>query len=166
MIILGIDPGENPGAVVLSDEGTVLRASHRLEFIPAWAREFGLSESWPLAAVEGQRVLPRKAANSGRWSSVDANDIVTLAFRAGFTLRAVPALRRLRIPSEVWRGGSSVNKTAMQNQILISLTPAERRLIRDIPEKKRGDVIDAIGIARAAQRLAPKTREYDWSLPL
>lgn len=139
---LAIDPGLKPGCVELDASGAVIRASHKLE---SWAT----CSEWPLVATEGQWMFRHSKSDN-----LDPNDLLTLAFRAGFTLASIPALRRMRIPPSVWRGGSSVNKQVMQNRILRTLSPEERALFKDIPKGRHGDVLDSIGIGRAAQRLA------------
>ncbi len=158
---LAIDPGLKPGCVELDVNGTVVRASHKLEpwaTCPTMAWDGG--EKWPLVATEGQWMFRHSKSDN-----LDPNDLLTLAFRAGFTLASIPAIRRMRIPPSVWRGGSSVNKQVMQNRILRTLSPTERELFKDIPKGRHGDVLDAIGIGRAAQRLAQKANtEYDYSL--
>jgi hypothetical protein len=151
--VLAIDPGLKPGCVMLDESGIVVRASHKL--FEDVADPFGAS-SWPLVATEGQWIHGR---------DVDANSIITLAFRAGFTLASIPAERRMRIPPNVWRGGTSANKAVVQNRILRSLSAPERALFAAIPKGRHGDVLDAIGIGRAAQRLAEEgITDYDYHL--
>jgi hypothetical protein len=147
--LIAIDPGLKPGVVELDANGIVVRASHRIE---PWA----LVSDWPVAVTEGQWMF--------RGSDVDPNDLFKLAFRAGFTLASVPAVRRMCLPPKVWRGATAANKQQVQNRILRTLSPTESALFKDIPKSRHGDVLDAIGIGRAALRLAPTTTEYDWSL--
>jgi hypothetical protein len=171
-VILAIDPGTKPGACVVDSTGVVVRASHRLEDIDEWQRqlctvgvsiEWRAQGQWPLVAAEGQWYYgPQRKAASGQERHVDVNDLLKLAFRAGWQLRSVPALRHLRIPPQVWRGASSANKLQMQKRILRDLTPAERELFRGIPEARHGDVLDAVGIGKCALKLAATTREYDY----
>jgi hypothetical protein len=163
-VILAIDPGTKPGACVVDSTGVVVRASHRLEDIDDWHRQLlGTGQMWPLVAAEGQWYYgPQRKAASGQERHVDVNDLLKLAFRAGWQLRSVPALRHLRIPPQVWRGASSANKLQMQKRILRDLTPAERELFRGIPEARHGDVLDAVGIGKCALKLAATTREYDY----
>jgi hypothetical protein len=149
--LVAIDPGLRPGAVELEwGTGRVLRASHRLE---RWVFE----TPWTIAATESQWYF--------RGAKADVNDLLSLAFRAGFTLACIPAERSLRIPVKAWRE-SNATKQQVQGRIAKTLTPAERALFRDIPKGRHGDVLDAIGIGRAAIRLAPSTTEYDFSLPI
>lgn len=157
MIILGIDPGTKPGAVVLDGAtGALLRASHSLAHLDQWRRDIiGGDTPWPVVATEGQWYY-------GGPDAPDVNDLLKLAFRAGWQLRGVPAERHLRISPQVWRGNSSANKVQMQKRIARELTVADRKLFANIPVGRHGDVLDAIGIARAAARLAPSTREYDY----
>lgn len=164
MIILAIDPGLKPGAVVLNDAGTVIRASHRLHDIPGWRQYLlGGGVEWPVVATEGQWYFgKRKQERGGRGSGApDVNDLLKLAFRAGYTLRDIPAVRRLRIPPQVWRGGTTVDKATMQRRILTTLSLAEKRLFATIPENRHGDCIDAIGIGRCAVTLGSDTT-HDW----
>lgn len=158
--VLAIDPGLRPGCIVLNEIGVVTRASHK--FFEDISDPFG-ANAWPLVATEGQWWVPRKAGAKG--GQANPNDLLTLAFRAGFTLASIPALRRMRIPPKVWRGSTSASKQVVQNRILRTLSTAERALFADIPKSRHGDVLDAIGIGRAAQRLATEgTTEYDYSL--
>jgi hypothetical protein len=165
--LVAIDPGLKPGAVELEwGTGRVLQASHRLE---RWVFE----TPWTIAATEGQWYFGDEKAktytdNKGRKRvrTVDVNDLLSLAFRAGFTLACIPAERSLRLPPRVWRQESKLSKEQMQQGIAKTLTVGERRLFRDIPKSCHSDVLDAIGIGRAALRLAPTTREYDYSLPI
>jgi hypothetical protein len=146
-VILSVDPGLKPGIVLLDSAGKLIRASHKLD---DWA-----FTGYPLASTEAQWMY--------HGSKVDPNDLFTLAFRAGFTLASIPATRRLRIPVKVWRG-TNATKEQVQARILRTLSPEERECFRGIPKSRHGDVIDAIGIGRAALRLAPTTQEYDWTL--
>lgn len=146
---LAIDPGLKPGCVVLDTDGLVVRASHKLD-------EDLISDEWEIVATEGQWLHGR---------DVDAHAIITLAFRAGFTLASIPAERRMRIPPKVWRGSTNASKQVVQNRILRTLSPAERALFSAIPKGRHGDVLDAIGIGRAAQRLAEEGNDsYDYTL--
>jgi hypothetical protein len=147
--VLAIDPGLKPGCVALDENGIVWRASHKL-FTDAFT-----GGAFPLVATEGQWLHGR---------DVDANSIITLAFRAGFTLASIPALRRMRIPPKVWRG-TNASKQVVQNRILRTLAPSERALFSAIPKSRHGDVLDAIGIGRAAQRLASEgNTDHDYTL--
>jgi hypothetical protein len=150
-MILCVDPGAKPGVVLLASDGKLLRASHKIE---AWALQ-PEAFSWPLACTEGQWMY--------HGSKVNPNDLFTLAFRAGFTLASIPATRRLRIPVKVWRG-TNATKEQVQARILRTLSPEERECFRGIPKSRHGDVLDAIGIGRAALRIAPTTQAYDWTL--
>jgi hypothetical protein len=151
------DPGLKPGYVELGARGEVLRASHRLE---AWV----LETPWDVFATEGQWYFGERGAERGR---VNVNDLLVLAFRAGFTLACIPAERSLRIPPKEWRsdiGGPQLTKAQVQKKIATSLTDAERQLFSTIPRTRHGDVLDAIGIARCARRVAPLTTKFDWTL--
>jgi hypothetical protein len=163
-VILAIDPGTRPGACVVDSTGVVIRASHDLTDINQWQAEVLWTRTtgtpdWPVVAIEGQWYYGPSRRDGG---SPDVNSLLKLAFRAGWQLRSVPALRHLRIPPQVWRGASSANKLQMQKRILRDLTPAERELFRGIPEARHGDVLDAVGIGKCALKLAATTREYDY----
>jgi hypothetical protein len=152
MRLVAVDPGLKPGVVEIDGlTGVVLRASHRL---PDWL----WVTPWDIAATEGQ------------WyhgGVVDVNNILKLAFRAGFTLACIPAARSLCIPPKVWRsdwGGPGLTKEQVQKRIAKQLTAEERRVFIGIPAARHGDVLDAIGIARAAARLANTTTKWDWKL--
>jgi hypothetical protein len=157
-VILSVDPGLKPGIVLLDSAGKLLRASHKLEpwvILPSWDDMQPWEHEWPAVCTEGQWMY--------HGSKVDPNDLFTLAFRAGFTLASIPATRRLRIPVKVWRG-TNATKEQVQARILRTLSPEERECFRAIPKSRHGDVLDAIGIGRAALRLAPTTQAYDWIL--
>lgn len=161
-LVGAIDPGLRPGAVQIdATTGALLRASHRIE---PWV----LETPWDLFAVEGQWYYGRRRGTergAGGAPDPDVNDLLKLAFRAGFTLACVPAARSLRIPPKVWRGPyGNLSKTQVQQKIANNLTAAERRVFIDIPAARHGDVLDAIGIARGALRVAPTTTEFDWTL--
>lgn len=158
-IVLAIDPGTKPGAAVLQD-GIVTHASHRLVDIQVWQREVlaigGWMTPWPLVATEGQWYYgARGRPRPGERRAVDVNDLLKLAFRAGWQLRDVPALRHLRVPPQVWRGGTSIDKAQMQRRILEKLTAAERKLFAGIPKSCHGDVLDAIGIGKWVASATP-----------
>ena len=164
MIVLAIDPGTKPGAAVLQD-GVVVRVSHDLRDIPVWQAQI-LAHiphplPWPLVATEGQWYYGPQKKVAGEERHVDVNDLLKLAFRAGWQLRDVQAQRYMRIPPQVWRGSSSANKVQMQNRIKRTLTYEEKRLFVDIPQNRHGDVLDSIGIGRAALNLLG-TKEYDY----
>lgn len=153
--VLAIDPGIKPGAVVLATDGTVLHVTHRLVDVTVWSRE-----RWPLVVTELQWYHEPKRGERRK----DVNSILKLAFRAGFTLASFPAQRRMALAPRVWRGASNATKEQVQARIARELTPDERALFRDIPKSRHGDVLDAIGIGRAALRLATLTTEHDYDL--
>ncbi len=165
-----MDPGLKPGVVELDwQTGAVLRASHRLDC--GWL----YTTEWDVSATEGQwyygggkRRCPkcRGRCTCGARSGPDVNDLLTLAFRAGFTLACIPAARSLRIPPQVWReglGGPGLTKEQVQKKIAENLTAHERRVFIDIPAARHGDVLDAIGIGRGALRVM-HTKKYDWKI--
>jgi hypothetical protein len=159
--IVAVDPGLRPGLVELSATGELLRASHRLE---TWLYD----TPWDVAATEGQWYFGGKRARPGGGragnSGPDVNDLLTLAFRAGFTLACIPAARSLRIPPSVWREPyGNLNKEQVQKKIADNLTAPERRIIvESVPASRHGDILDAIGIGRGALRVMNKTTKYDW----
>jgi hypothetical protein len=157
MRLVAVDPGLKPGCVELDGlTGEVLRASHKL---PEWL----WSTPWDIAVTEGQWYFGGK--RGGGRAGPDVNDLLTLAFRAGFTLACIPAARSLRIPPKVWREPwGNLTKEQVQKKIAKELTAPERRAFIEIPGARHGDVLDAIGIGRAALRVAPTTKKYDWKL--
>jgi hypothetical protein len=166
--VVAIDPGLKPGCVELTGEGRVVRASHRLA---AWA----FDEPSDLAATERQWFFgndrqKRRAGPGGRVAkrNVDVNDLLKLAFRAGFGLACIPAARSLAILPQDWRAalgyGAGLSKEQVQKKIADNLTAPERVLFQEIPAGKHGDVLDAIGIGRAAIVLAATTTDHDWTL--
>ncbi|MES2384489.1 MAG: hypothetical protein V4593_08065 [Pseudomonadota bacterium] len=159
-----MDPGLRPGAVELDGTtGAVIRASHTLtgpgsEWI--WA-----APGWDIAATELQWIFPRRPGARG--GTARPQDILKLAFRAGFTLACIPAARSLALLPQEWRadvGGPGLTKEQVQKKIAGNLTALERVLFQAIPAARHGDVLDAIGIGRAAMRLAKTTTKHDWSL--
>jgi Holliday junction resolvasome RuvABC endonuclease subunit len=150
--VVAVDPGLKPGCVELDGTtGAVLRASHKL---PEWL----WTTPWDIAATEAQWYHGGPA---------NVNDLLSLAFRAGFTLACIPAARSLRIPPKVWRAacgyGPALTKEQVQKKIANNLTAQERVLFQSIPGARHGDVLDAIGIGRAALLVAP-TKKWDWKL--
>lgn len=153
MRVGAIDPGLRPGVVELDGAGRVLRASHKLE-------DWIFCTPWDIAATEGQ------------WHHVGGKApvaaLLTLAFRAGFTLACMSADRHLRIPPKLWRAdwrGLGLTKEQVQKKIAKSLTPEERRIIvTGVPKARHGDVLDAIGIGRCAIKVATRTTKWDWKL--
>lgn len=156
--ILAVDPGLRPGVAQFEiDEGPgphhgvvrLVRVSHKLE---PWVFA---APPWDLLVTELQWMFPGgKAA---------AQSLLSLAFRAGATMMGIPAVRRMALKPQVWRG-TNATKEQVQARIAASLPPAERALFAAVPKSRHGDVLDAVGIGRAAIRLAPTTREYDFSL--
>jgi hypothetical protein len=144
--VLSRDPGQKPGYVWLDGAGTVLRASHRRE-------EWVDSTMWDIACTERQWWFPKCDA--------DPNDLFQLAFDAGWSLASIPALRYMRILPKDWRESTTANKAQVQKRIARDLTTDERRAFLSIPAGRHGDVLDSIGIGRAAIRLAHLTT-YDW----
>jgi hypothetical protein len=165
--IVAVDPGLKPGCVELDwHTGAVLQASHRLD---PWVFE----TPWGVACTEGQWYFGGRRARGarpggGRAGSAgpDVNDLLTLAFRAGFTLACIPAARSLRIPPSVWREPyGNLSKEQVQKKIADNLTAPERRIIVEcVPKSRHGDVLDAIGIGRGALRVLHTTTKYDWIL--
>ncbi len=168
MRLVAVDPGSKPGIVELDwATGAVLRVSHQLHKC-----EWLWNTPWDIAVTEGQWYHgPKKRGRGGRPGGggdreVSVDDLLTLAFRAGFTLACIPAARSLRIPPKVWRGPyGNLNKEQVQATIRDQLTAAERKLFALVPPGSHGDVLDSIGIARAARILAPTTKIYDWKPP-
>jgi hypothetical protein len=162
--LLAVDPGLKPGCVELEwGTGRVLRVTHKLAVAIAWRPH------WDIAVTEGQWYFGAPPGNGkrtgrARTGAPDVNDLLSLAFRAGFTLASIPATRRLRLKPQVWRGNSNAAKAQVQARIARELTTDEKKLFADVLESRHGDVLDAIGIGRAAVVLAPTTTEYDWEI--
>lgn len=143
MRVLSIDPGLKPGVVELDGDGRVVRASHLPN--PEWLR----GVLWDLAVTEGQWYFEPGRGQDRK----DIHNILTLAFRAGFMLGGVDAAHYCRVPPKAWRalyGGSGLRKEQVQRKIAAELTAPERVLFQSIPRSRHGDVLDAIGIGRAA----------------
>lgn len=148
MRVLSRDPGQSPGYVLLDENGSLLKASHR-------------AEDWVLHPPEPFDVACTESQWYFKGSKADVNDLFKLAFDAGWSLRGIVAKRYMRIPPQVWRGGASIDKAQQQRRILTTLTVAERKLFARIPESRHGDVLDAIGIGRGALANLTTTT-YDW----
>lgn len=174
--VVAVDPGKRPGAIELDgDTGRVIRVAATVA--PSKAPWIYTTE-WDLAATElqwffGNENQPRRADATGRVKrrKVDVNDLLQLAFRAGFGLACIPAARSLALKPQVWREalgyGPMLTKEQVQKKIASNLTAPERVLFQEIPASRHGDVLDAIGIGRAAIILAAtttETRTYDWIL--
>jgi hypothetical protein len=176
MRVVAVDPGTKPGAVQLDGAtGAVLRVAATTHPKRApWIYETG----WDIAATElqwffgnrGARRTPAAgAARGARARTVDVNDLLRLAFRAGFVLACIPAARSLAILPQDWRialgYGSGLSKEQVQKKIADNLTAPERQVIvESVPASRHGDVLDAIGIGRAAIELAKATTKHDWTI--
>lgn len=169
--VVAVDPGLKPGIVELDGAtGRVLRVATTLRAAAPWL----YSTPWDVAATEGQwyfggrRAGGPRGAGGGRGAAPDVNDLLQLAFRAGFGLACIPAARSLRIPPQAWRAalgyGSGLTKEQVQKKIAKDLTAPERVLFQEIPAARHGDALDAIGIGRAAILLAPTTTTHDWNV--
>jgi hypothetical protein len=158
--LIACDPGLKPGWVELDGAtGRVVRASHKRE---EWVD--GVGTPWDIAVTELQWHHERPAGPKGK-APPPITALLTLAFRAGFTLASIPAWRRMALPPAVWRGvGNNASKEQVQARIARDLTPAERKLFADIPKARHGDVLDSIGIGRAALALATTTTKHDWKI--
>lgn len=169
--IIACDPGLKPGWVELDGAtGLVVRASHRR---PEWADRPEVGRPWDIAVTELQWHHERELGAKKKAPPISA--LLSLAFRAGFTLASIPARRRMALPPKVWRdaagggtgggaGARGATKEQVQARIARDLTASEKKLFAGIPASCHGDVLDAIGIGRAAIRLAHTTTQYDWSI--
>lgn len=124
-MILGIDPGANPGWALLQTTG---------ELVTCGAKNFPKDVGF-LVVIEHPFIYPR--------SPVPPNDIVTLAYRAGLLAAKYSNVRT--VYPVTWKG--SVPKGVMTRRILAGLTPSERTIAG-----ADHNVIDAIGIAKWAFR--------------
>jgi hypothetical protein len=169
MRVVALDPGLRPGVVELDGAtGVVLRVASSLRAAAPW---LFAAPGWDIAATEGQWYFGGKRAGGprgARGGAPDVNDLLQLAFRAGFGLACIPAARSLRIPPQDWRAalgyGAGLTKEQVQKKIAKDLTAPERVLFQGIPPARHGDVLDAIGIGRAAIILAPTTTTHDWNV--
>lgn len=176
--ILAVDPGLKPGVAEFEIDDApgphcgvvrLMRVSHKLE---PWVFS---APPWDLLVTELQWYFgPRKNRGAAAkltgipmldrsQDDVDVNSVLKLAFRAGATMMGIPAVRRMALKPQVWRG-TNATKEQVQARIARDLTPAERALFAAVPKSRHGDILDAVGIGRAAIRLAPTTTEYDFSL--
>ncbi len=158
--MLSVDPGLKPGCAAWERRGNtgdwspwkLTTISHKLT--APWLTSF----KWDIVVTELQWLFPKKP---GQKTGARPQDILQLAFRAGFTLASIPAHRRMALLPQTWRGSTAQSKERVQAGIARSLTPAEKELFRDVPESRHGDILDAIGIGRGAQKVL-HTDEYDW----
>lgn len=170
--VVAVDPGKKPGAVELDGTtGAVLRVAATVDPKRApWIYSGADIAATELQWFFGNRA--RRAGPGGRVATrnVDVNDLLKLAFRAGFGLACIPAARSLAILPQDWRAalgyGAGLSKEQVQKKIADNLTAQERRIIvESVPHaSKHGDVLDAIGIGRAAIILAATTTTHDWRL--
>lgn len=158
------DPGTKPACVRI-DMVTGLITHVSKDASPDWVR----NTPWDVFATEGQWYYgkkrgPRGAGGAAVRRDPDVNDLLKLAFRAGFDLACTPAARSLRVPPQVWREPfGNLSKEQVQKKIADDLTAGERALIVvNVPASRHGDVLDAIGIARWVRLRAFTTTEYDW----
>lgn len=167
--VVALDPGLRPGIVELDGAtGRVVRVAATIRTAAPWL----WSTEWDLAATERQwffekRARPQRAP--GARGTVDPNNILSLAFRAGFALACIPAERSLSLKPQDWRAalgfGAGLTKEQVQKKIAKDLTAPERQVIVDnVAPGRHGDVLDAIGIGRAAILLAPTTTTHDWNV--
>jgi hypothetical protein len=153
--MLSVDPGLRPGVVLWERTGEGLWCIRKVSWrLDPWV----LSTKCDVAVCELQWIFPKKP---GQKTGARPQDILQLAFRAGFTLASIPAHRRMALLPQTWRGSTALSKEQVQAGIARSLTPAEKELFRDVPESRHGDILDAIGIGRGAQKVL-HTDEYDW----
>ena len=169
--VVAVDPGKKPGAVLLDGTtGVVLRVAatvdpKRAPWIYAGADLAAVELQW-FFGNRARRVGPRGRVAT---RNVDVNDLLRLAFRAGFTLACIPASRSLAILPQDWRAalgyGAGLSKEQVQKKIADNLTAPERQVIvESAPASRHGDVLDAIGIGRAAIVLAAAGTTHDWTL--
>jgi hypothetical protein len=147
VIICGVDPGREPGYALVSEAGRVLSTACTR---PAWTPH--------VVAVEGQWE-PR--ARKGRKARVQ--DVLTLALRAGYQARAIAGEAPVYVlPPNVWRAAlgmpDGVSAEVCANRIWVEMLDEERALLSSYATKRRGDVLAAIGIARAWMRLVRPER--------
>lgn len=162
MRLVAVDPGLKPGAVELcGTTGQILRVCTTLR---GPAADWIWNTEWDIAATELQWIYPQRRGAGAR-RAARPEDILKLAFRAGFTLACIPAARSLALLPQEWRAacgyGAGLTKEQVQKKIAKDLTARERQLFSDLSPSRHGDVLDAIGIARAALLLAPTTTKHD-----
>lgn len=151
MNILAIDPGAKPGYVQLDTAG-------RAVWVSTSECEHVRVTSWDVVVVELQWYNPH--------GKINPNDLLTLAFRAGWQARGARGARTLALKPQTWRGNSSLDKAQVQRQIVKGLTDDEKRLFAGIPKTRHGDVLDAIGLGRKGVEIALKhpkgDSEFEW----
>ena len=126
-MILGIDPGANPGWALVEESSG--------ELVSCGAKDFPPDGPTLRVFIEHPYIYPR--------SPVPPNDIVVLAYRAG--LLASKYKDVTTVLPVTWKG--SVSKSVMTRRILAALTPSERTIAG-----ADHNVIDAIGIAKWSWR--------------
>ncbi len=91
----------------------------------------------------------------GQWSNPKASrqSLMTLSFYAGALLYAVPGVRRIVLPVDVWKGIMIPGSERLPKAVYT----ANLREILGMPESEYDDnAVDAVGIAHAAARLTPE----------
>lgn len=170
MIVLGIDPGREPGFAWVDTAGPVRRANDLwLPEVVCVATTLEPDDTADIFVVEGQwepRERRTLTTHGFRRSKPRVRDILKLSQRAHF-LAGVLAGRCARpaycLPPDVWRGTLGMPDSALvcANRTEELLTYAEQgRLAQATKSRKRQvDVLAAIGIAWAWYLLAPAARE-------
>lgn len=144
---LGIDPGRRPGYAIFNPAtGRVEHIALKLVDLPAMRIE--------RIAVEGQYIANPKHRTKRKARPID---VVKLGFTAGWQARGA-ACQYLgatvyALTPKVWKPllydrGDRIDKEVFCNRLYRDLSPTEKRIVDAIPEPRRLDVLDAIGLAR------------------
>lgn len=149
MLIYAIDPASTRAKRAIA----VLRTPHAADW--GWSVGAGLPETSAMAdlvVVEGQWSNPKASRQS----------LMTLSFYAGALLYAVPGVRRIVLPVDVWKGIMIPGSERLPKAVYT----ANLREILGMPESEYNDnAVDAVGIAHAAARLTPEQLDlYEFRL--
>jgi hypothetical protein len=140
VLIYAIDPASTRAKRAIA----ALRTPHAADW--GWSVGAGLPETSAMAdlvVVEGQWSNPKASRQS----------LMTLSFYAGALLYAVPGVRRVVLPVDVWKGAMI---PGFERAPKAAYT-ANLREILGMPESEYDDnAVDAVGIAHAAARLTPE----------
>lgn len=140
--LIAIDPGAGHFAWARVWEGVVVACG------VVEGRPVELFNGAEKIAFLGYRVIiERPQIYPSRRQKGDPNDLISVALTAGLVVGALGVEPIYVLPAR-WKGNTP--KKVHQQRILGKLKFSERCLIDQIPARRRGDVVDAVGLAKWA----------------
>lgn len=132
-MLLAVDPGKDLGWALWNSNGL---------------SRVGLGYPLPVLSFDDGIIAERPEIHKA--SPARPDDILTLAIRLGMTLSTASrtGARVHLVSPHSWKG--NVKKPIHGARILAALTPEEQKILfsLDVPEGKRHNVLDAIGIGK------------------